>query len=137
MRSTRQRKNVKVLVVDDEEQIQKVLEKILKRKDYQVKTAGNGVSALKAMKRERFDIVLLDIMMPELDGIETLRKIKIQSPKTIVMMITAYGSVATAREAMQLGAYDYITKPFDIDFIYEMIEESLKDEDEFQRSQVA
>ena len=128
MRAPR-KKNIKVLVVDDEKQIQNVLAKILKKKDYQVKTVGDGMEALKAFKKERFDIVLLDIMMPKLDGIQTLRKIKAQFPKTIVMMLTAYGSVATAREAMQLGAYDYITKPFDMNFIYEVLEESLKDGD--------
>lgn len=128
------KKNIKVLVVDDERQIQDILAKILKRKDYQVKTAGDGTEALRVLKHERFDIVLLDIMMPKLDGIETLRKIKARLPQIIVMMITAYGSITTAREAMQLGAYDYITKPFDMDFIYEILEESLHEMGAVERS---
>src|SRR3989338_6889854 len=128
-----QKETIKVLVVDDEIEIQKVLSKILIRKGYVVETAGNGKEALSLVRKSKPDIVLLDIMMPKLDGIETLRRIKALHEKVIVMMITAYGSIKTAREAMRFGAYDYITKPFDMDFIYQIIEESLKETEDFKK----
>ena len=132
-----QKRDIRVLVVDDEIEIQKVLRQILIRKGYVVETAGDGKEALSLMKKIRPDIVLLDIMMPKLDGIETLRRIKASHGKVIVMMITAYGSIKTAREAMRFGAYDYITKPFDMDFIYQIIEESLEEAQDFKKLKVA
>ena len=131
------KQDIKVLVVDDEIEIQKILSKILIRKGYAVETAGNGKEALSLMRKVKPDIVLLDIMMPKLDGIETLRRIKALHEKVIVMMITAYGSIKTAREAMRFGAYDYITKPFDMDFIYQIIEESLKETEDFKKLKAA
>lgn len=133
----KKKNDTKILVVDDETEIQKVLSQILVRKGYVVQTAGNGLEALKIIRKIKPDIVLLDIMMPKLDGIETLRRIKALHENVIVMMVTAYGSIKTAREAMRFGAYDYITKPFDMDFIYQIIEESLKESEHLKESKAA
>lgn len=134
---SQKRQDIKILIVDDEVEIQKILSKILVREGYVVQTAGDGLEALKIIRKMKPDIILLDIMMPKLDGIETLKRIKALSRDMIVMMITAYGGIKTAREAMRFGAYDYITKPFDMDFIYQIIEESLKENENLRESKAA
>jgi len=115
----------RILVVDDEQSIREFLEIMLKREKYEVATAENGKKALKKLEKESFDMVISDIQMPEVSGIELLSKIKNMNPDIIVMMITAYGSTDTAVEAMKLGAYDYLTKPFKIDELKIVIRKAL------------
>lgn len=105
-------KHCKVLVVDDERDICRALEFLLSGDGYLVKTASSGEEALELVKKEVFDVVLTDLKMGAVDGIEVLRQTRKLSPETSVIMMTAYGSVETAVEAMKAGALDYIVKPF-------------------------
>ena len=116
----------KILVADDEQSMREFLEIMFKKEGYQVSLASNGEEVLKLTEKEIFDLVLLDIRMPRLDGISALKKIKALSPETIVIMITAYASADTAIQAMKEGAYDYITKPFKVDEIKLIIKNALE-----------
>lgn len=102
----------KILLVDDDASLRRVLSHHLSEAGYLVITAGDGKSALDLFTEEQVDLMITDIEMPEMSGLELLRRISIMSPDTMVLVITAYGSIETAVEAMKLGAYDYITKPF-------------------------
>lgn len=116
----------KILVVDDEQSMREFLDIMLKKEGYKVSLASNGEEVLKLLEKEIFDLVLLDIRMPRMDGIAVLRKIKAASPETIVIMITAYASADTAIKAMKEGAYDYITKPFKVEEIKLIIKNALE-----------
>ena len=116
----------KILVVDDEQSMREFLDIMLKKEGYKVSLASNGEEVLKYIDKDIFDLVLLDIRMPKMDGIAVLKKIKATSPETIVIMITAYASADTAIKAMKEGAYDYITKPFKIDEIKLIIKNALE-----------
>jgi len=116
----------KILVVDDEQSMRDFLSIMLKKEGYDVVAAENGTDALKAVQNEIFDLVITDARMPQIDGIEVLRTVKEVSPETVVIMITAYASTETAVEAMKLGAYDYITKPFKVDEIKLIIQKALE-----------
>lgn len=105
----------RILVVDDEESIREFLEIMLKKEGYEVTLAEDGAKALDVIKNKSFDMVISDLQMPNLTGIELLREVKNQYPDMLFMMITAFGTTESAVEAMKLGAYDYITKPFKID----------------------
>jgi len=102
----------RILVVDDEESLREVLTIMLHREGYQVESAANGEQAALRLNENRFDLVISDIKMPKLNGMELLRQIKERYPETLVLMITAFSSTDEAVEAMKQGAYDYITKPF-------------------------
>jgi DNA-binding NtrC family response regulator len=106
--------SIKILVVDDEAPIRDVLQKGLSQMGgFLVDTAKNGQEAIEKVERETFDMVLTDLMMPEMDGMELLRIMKGTRPELPVIMMTAYGSIDNAVEAMKIGANDYITKPVD------------------------
>ena len=104
----------KILIIDDEKELVQSIMVRLKASGYDVITAADGKLGVDTVRAENPDLVLLDVIMPNLDGIETLQQIKQISRETIVIMITAFGSMKTALECMQLGGYDYIAKPFDI-----------------------
>src|SRR3990170_2063520 len=95
-----------ILVVDDEKEICTVLSDNLSREGYRVFVAYEGKTALELVRKEKPDLVLLDIKMPKMNGIEVLRRIKKIKKETVVIMLTAYGTLETARKAMKLGAYD-------------------------------
>lgn len=107
----------RILIVDDELSIREFLEILLTDEGYSVTTAGNGNEALEQINNLDFHMVISDIQMPNLNGIEVLKKVKEVSPSTEVIMITAYASTETAIDALKCGAYDYIIKPFKIDEI--------------------
>ncbi len=107
--------NMKILVVDDEAPIQEILKKGLSKiGGFSVEVAQNGREAIEKIERDVFDLVLTDIKMPEMDGLELLKTIKGTWPDMMVILMTAYGSIETAVEAMKMGANDYITKPIDL-----------------------
>ncbi len=116
----------KILVADDEQSMREFLDIMLKKEGYRVSLASNGEEVAKLVENDLFDLVLLDIRMPKLDGISALRKIKASTPETIVVMITAYASADTAIKAMKEGAYDYITKPFKVEEIKLIIKNALE-----------
>jgi DNA-binding NtrC family response regulator len=101
-----------ILAIDDEKNIRHLLRNELTLEGFDVTTAKSGEEGLKLLKDKRFDVVLLDIKLPRMNGIEVLRNLKQKSPNTEVIMITGYGDIQTAVESMKLGARDYITKPF-------------------------
>ena len=107
----------KILVVDDESIIRENLERILKEENYSVSSMDNGTDALAILENTDMDVVLLDLNLPDLSGLEVLRKAKILDPELMVIVITGYASVDSAVEALKLGAYDYIKKPFKADVI--------------------
>ena len=104
-----------ILVVDDEEAIRTSLRSILEDEGYQVAVASSGHEALKIHGTDPPDLMILDIWMPELDGLETLRRVKEFAPGTQVMMMSGHGSIETAVKAIKLGAYDYIEKPLSLE----------------------
>jgi len=114
-----------ILIVDDEMSILKSLSGVLKDEGYQVATASNGTEALKAIKEDPPSLVLLDIWMPGLDGIETLTRIKKDLPNLPVVMMSGHGSIETAVRATKLGAYDYIEKPLSLDKITRLVHHAL------------
>lgn len=105
----------RILVVDDEESIREFLEIMLKKEGYEVTSAADGKQGLELIRKRSFDLVISDMQMPHMTGIELLKEAKAQYPELLFMMITAFGTTETAVEAMKLGAYDYILKPFKID----------------------
>ena len=101
-----------ILVVDDEPNIIEVLEIVLQDEGMEVLKSGSGREALALLQENEVDLVISDIRMPDFSGVELLREAKQISPDTVFIMITAFASTETAIEALQHGAYDYITKPF-------------------------
>ena len=116
----------RILVVDDELSMRDFLSIMLKKEGHEVVAAENGGSALKVIQSEIFDLLITDIKMPGMDGMEVLKTAKEVSPETVVIMITAFATTGTAVEAMKLGAYDYITKPFKVDEIRLVIQKALE-----------
>jgi len=112
---------VRVLVVDDEESVRNLLQRILEGEGYQVTTAANGKEALYNVSLGEIEVVLLDVKMPDMSGIEVLGKLTVDSPDTCVIMVTSVVEMETAIETMKLGAYDYITKPFDRDEVLQKV----------------
>jgi DNA-binding NtrC family response regulator len=115
-----------ILVVDDEEEVTDLLQTVLGRYGYSVDIARSGTSALDLARSRRFDVVILDFRMPEMDGIETFRQLKAMGQEPAAIILTAHGDIRSAREAMELGAHDYITKPFLIDVVRESILDALE-----------
>jgi DNA-binding NtrC family response regulator len=107
--------NCKILLVDDEKTMVKYLSRRLVKRGFDVSVAYSGLSALEEIKKIDFDLVLLDVLMPEMDGIETLKEIKKIKPETEVIMLTGHASVEVGIEGMKSGAFNYIMKPFDPD----------------------
>ncbi len=118
-------KNYSVLVVDDEPGMREFLEIMLTKEGYEVSIARNGEEAIEKIGKESFDLAIVDIQMPGINGIEVLRNTREKNYNTTIIMITAFASHESAIEAMKLGAYDYITKPFKIDEIKLVIKKSL------------
>lgn len=107
----------KILIVEDEKSMREVLRILLEGEGHEVATASDGLEGISCIEKDIFDLVITDMKMPKADGFEVLKRIKEISPDTIVVMITAFGNIETAIEAMKLGAYDYINKPFNIEDI--------------------
>ncbi len=116
----------KVLIVDDEQGIREMLEIYLRREGYETRCAGTGEDALQLCSNNKFDVIISDIKMPGIDGMELLEKVKLSSPETVFIMITAYASFETAKKSMEEEAYDYITKPFDVEEIKRKIDDALE-----------
>jgi two-component system response regulator AtoC len=118
----------KILIVDDEASVRDSLRMIFK-KDYQVIVAGNAADALIKVQSEEPDLIFLDIIMPEKDGMQALREIRAMQAQTQVVMLTATKTLKTAVDAMKLGAYDYITKPFDVEELKIIAHKALENRD--------
>ncbi|MCC2677978.1 MAG: regulator protein pilR [Pseudobdellovibrio sp.] len=105
----------RILVVDDEDSIREFLEIMLKKENYEVTTAEDGLKAKEILAKKSFDMVISDMQMPNMTGIELLKHVKESYPDIVFMIITAFGTTESAVDAMKMGAYDYVTKPFKID----------------------
>ena len=116
----------KILVVDDEEDVRDTLYNVLKSLNYEPYTAASGAEALEIIKTTSIDVVLSDLYMPEMDGIELLKRIRAVDAKMVFLMITAHPTVETAVEAIKKGAYDYLTKPFHIEEVRLKINRALE-----------
>jgi DNA-binding NtrC family response regulator len=101
----------RILVVDDDESLRRVTHFQLEQMEYDVHSAGSGDQALQLLRHSPYDLVLTDLKMPGMTGVELLRRIRVEYPETVVIIVTAFGSVESAVEAMKTGAYDYLTKP--------------------------
>jgi two-component system response regulator PilR (NtrC family) len=115
-----------VLVVDDEEVMREILEALLEAEGYRVKLAEDGEGSLALARREPIDVAVVDVMLPDMSGIEVLDELKKSDPEMVVVMITAFASVETAITAMKRGAFDYITKPFKNDEVLVVVSNGMK-----------
>ncbi|SKA08103.1 response regulator [Selenihalanaerobacter shriftii] len=125
----------KILIIDDEKNIRNTLRQCLQTDQYEVETAVNGEDGVRKFKKNNYDLVLLDMKMPGMDGMETLGKLKEINSKADVIMITAYGTIETAVKSMKLGACDYLRKPFSPTEIREIVDRVL-DRQELQEEEL-
>jgi two-component system response regulator PilR (NtrC family) len=116
----------KILIVDDEPSMRELLDIVLRREGHEVFTASNGKAAIEILEREPIDLLVSDIKMPDMSGVEVLKAAKLLDPDLVGIMVTAYASVENAVEAMHLGAYDYISKPFNVDELKLRIRKALE-----------
>jgi DNA-binding NtrC family response regulator len=116
----------RVLLVDDEVEFLETLIKRLKKRNLDVLGANNGREALKVLTESPVDVVVLDVKMPDMDGIDTLREIKKLRPAVEVIMLTGHASVEVAIQGMELGAFDYLMKPMDIDELLYKLQDAYK-----------
>ena len=119
-------KDAKILLVDDETVFANNMSKLLNRRGYQVTAVNSGDAALQALTNNSFDVMVLDLKMPGMDGIATMRELRKLGLFTEVLVLTGHGSIDTALEAIQLGAYDYLTKPCEIAELVSKIEAALE-----------
>ena len=115
-----------ILIVDDEEMICSIMARRLSREGYYCVTAGNGREALNHFYKANFSLIISDIRMPEMDGLELLKKVKAVNPKTMMVMVTAYAELEMAVEAMRLGAYDFLTKPVNLELVVLSVRNALE-----------
>ena len=111
----------KILVVDDEPEVRQLMEHFLTERGYEVRIAENGRLALAALDTFMADVVLLDMHMPEMDGLETLKRLTVRSPSLPVIMVTVNDDVETTTHLLQMGAADYVPKPFNLEYLEQAI----------------
>ncbi|MFA4858525.1 MAG: response regulator [Candidatus Margulisiibacteriota bacterium] len=117
---------VKILVIDDEPSVLESFKMILKIKDYDVTTFGDGPSAFEVVKAGMFDMAFIDLKLPGMDGITILKKLKQVDPTLEVVIVTAYATESSHANAITLGALEYLRKPFLMEEIYELVERALR-----------
>ncbi|MCS7301677.1 MAG: response regulator, partial [Fimbriimonadales bacterium] len=116
-----------ILIVDDELNIRRVLERAFAKEGYQVYTAEGGHQALRLLDTTPCDLVLTDVVMPDMTGLELLRRARQKFPHLQVILMTAYGTIPTAVEAMRAGAYDFLTKPLDMEVLRKVVRNALRE----------
>src|SRR5262245_61229432 len=116
----------RVLVVDDEKSMRDLLTITLEKAGHDVMAADGGDAAIEAIRKESFEAIITDLRMPKVDGLQVLRAARDLSPETAVIVVTAVATTETAVEAMKLGAYDYITKPFKLDEVHLILNNGLE-----------
>jgi DNA-binding NtrC family response regulator len=112
---------MRILLIEDEKITRKTLTDFISKEDYQIESAGDGLEALEIFEKNKFDVVVTDLRLPGMNGLDILKTIKEKTPDCTVIIITAYATVETAIEALKLGAYDYLTKPFNPDRLISML----------------
>jgi len=111
----------RVLVVDDEPEVRQLLQEFLSGRGYEVRVSGDGMAALDSLDVLRPDLVLLDVAMPEMDGVEALKRIVMIDPPVPVIMVTANADISLTSKLLAMGAVDYIPKPFDLDYLEQAV----------------
>lgn len=129
-------KGSKILLVDDETVFTTNMSRLLTSRGYRVTAVNSGDAAIRELEKDDFDVVVLDLKMPGMDGITTLREIKKLDLFTETLILTGHGSIDTALEAVKLGAYDYLTKPCEIDDLVEKIEGAWQKKDEVVKEEM-
>jgi DNA-binding response OmpR family regulator len=119
-----------ILVMEDDLNVARGLEMILSEEGYEVNLAGTGELAMKAFKEKRFDLLVADLRLPDMNGMDVIKQVKEQEPETEVIVITGYGTTAKAVKAMKMGVHDFLPKPFTEDQIKTAINEALVSQDE-------
>ena len=117
---------IRLLLVDDEEGFVSVLTKRMTRRNINVTVALSGTEGIQALRKQDFDVAVLDLKMEDMDGIEVLKIFKKMYPEMAVIMLTGHGSEQAAKEGMEYGAFDYLTKPCELEELIEKITESVK-----------
>ena len=120
----RQGDRIRLLLVDDEEGYVNTLAKRMARRNVEVSSALSGAEAIKLLRQQEFDVAILDLKMSDMDGIDVLRIFKMMDPKMPVIMVTGHGSERAAREGLASGAFDYLTKPCDLEELVKKIREA-------------
>jgi DNA-binding response OmpR family regulator len=118
---------IKILLIDDEIEFTSTLAERLELRGFAVKTADNGESGIELVKNESFDILVIDLMMPGINGLETLKQIKMFNPQIPIILLTGHGSTKEGMEGMRNGAADYLMKPLDINDLTAKVKEILND----------
>jgi DNA-binding NtrC family response regulator len=118
--------NAHILIVDDQESIRHFIEKAMLDEGYQVSTAGEGREGLQVVARQEPDLVLLDLRLPDMHGLDVLKKLKEDDADLQVIIMTAFGDVESAVRAMKLGAHDYINKPINLEQLFITVEKALE-----------
>lgn len=118
--------NLKILLVDDEKEFTSTLAERLELRGHETTTADDGESGLALLENEAFDVVVLDLMMPGLGGLDTLKHIRNQVPDLPVILLTGHGSAREGMEGMRLGAFDYLMKPLNIDDLLDKLADAAK-----------
>ena len=115
----------RLLFIDDESQLLAIFRKAFTKEHYEVFTATSGLEGLKIARKEKPDLIVLDMRMPKLDGLEVLKRLRKRDKKTKVVMLTGYGTAGLIREALELGISDFVAKPFDLHALQRLIKEVL------------
>jgi DNA-binding response OmpR family regulator len=124
---------IKILLVDDEVKLLETLSKRLRKRRHEVAIAESGMKALEHLENQTFDVIVLDIRMPGMDGIETLRQIKRRFPQPEVILLTGHASVASGIDGVRLGAFDYLLKPIDFEVLLEKLEAAYENKSRIDR----
>ena len=122
-------KKIKILLIDDEIEFTSTLAERLELRGFDAKTTDNGESGIELIRNELFDIAIIDLMMPGISGLETLKQVKTFNTKLPVILLTGHGSTKEGMEGIRIGADDYLMKPLDINDLLEKIRDILKDND--------
>lgn len=115
---------MRLMLVDDEKRFLSTMQKLLKKKEYDVTTASSGLEALEQLRQKDFDVVVLDVKMPGMDGLEVLKVIKTEFPLTEVIMLTGHATVESAVDGLKCGAIDYLMKPTSVEELIQKAEEA-------------
>ncbi len=118
---------IRLLIVDDEVGFVNILAKRLSRRNMEVTSAYTGTDAIQILRKQDFDVAVLDLKMEEMDGIEVLKIFKKMDPKMVVIMLTGHGSEKAAREGIEFGAFDYLTKPCELEDLLAKIREAYQE----------